>query len=710
MRESISSTQLLHIGAETTLALLLGPRQEWLGIGAISVQGVPLRQQEHPLVVRLDTPDGYLYTQYFLEKVVYREEGAVEVIFRALGMPWGRQEYMDEYEQPLFNLRLGGEVVEDTLQLHLAPVTMNFSDREWTGFSFSFAYASEKRQVHRLLVHGSWELGGSLVGNTVLQQGQCNMPVYRGATETLFTTTCLKTLEQYGSPQGVSFQLAPRGGLLQGFDFQYGKSGALWQYWPEPGSISSILESPVGSDRLQVIDEYRFTLTRQAKTPPQVVLFTPGPLAEYDARDLWWDAVQFVYGGIRQRYGVLGSVVRPELGKAYSTRVNGDRLYMTVGGVEVDSTEVPYALADHVLPQLAKMGIRRFWPEVMTQSDATEMGMKRKFDGGLHGDLHCSSVCATHRCLPAEFWGGLTAWKYLADKAHDLGIELGAWFPIHFSPNASIFSEHPEWRLTGPASTSYGGGYGFKTINMVDWNTGFFDWVLADIRHWKETAGLDYLWTDSYCNLGLIMPNYAAGMRNNQDALCRLYGELTKLGLKTFAFESVTPLGLIACGFSDLRGDLFDQDHSIAGQNDFGWWVGEEDMAFNVCMYQVNTRKRTEDELRDIQFRMMANRGFVMLNNLITGNYEIPDWWVTLNHTYEQALSHMKIRRLLPDDAGVRWLDGDTQILWAFHDTEVPVEKTALVEELLNTTARPVAHGETLATTRGRVYRIMKNI
>ncbi len=701
-----TSIRELAIGPEATLALRLGPDDEWRGIGEVVVRGTRLRDGRQPMVVRLDTPDGYLYTQYFLRKIVPKKNGGVEAHFRALGFPWGRQEYMDEYEQSLYNLKLGAEPVEDTLILRLAPATLTLGGQDWTGFSYAFEFRSAQRQVHRLLIDGSWELGGSIVGNTVLNQGQCNMPVYRGARDTLFTTACLKTLDRYGSPLGYSFQLVPRGGLTQGFDFQYGEQGALLQYWPEIVNVASLVESPAGSTRLQVVDEYRFPLTRHATPPPQFVLLCPGPLADHAARDLWWEAYQFVYGGIRKHYGVRESVVRPELGKAYSTRVAGDRVYMTVGGVEVDHTEVPYALADHVLPQLAKMGIRRFWPEVMSQSDTTEMGLKRKLDSGVHGGLCCSSVCATHRFLPAEFWGGLKAWRYMASRARELGIEIGAWFAPHLSANAPIFNEHPDWRITGPASGAYGGGYGFNTLSVCDWNTGLFDWVLNDLRRWQEEAGLDYLWTDSYSNLGLLMPNYAQGMRGNHDAFGRLYGELTKLGIKTFSFESVSPFGLMACGLSDLCGDKREQDKSVAGQNDFGWWVGHEDMAFNACMYQTYTPKRSEEELRGIQFRMMSNRGFVMLNSLITGNYEIPRWWIALNQAYERALPHMQVRRLLPDGAGVRWLDGTAQVLWAYRNIDVPVPGGATVAELVGPEARPMKHAGTLSARGGCVYLI----
>jgi len=133
-------------------------------------------------------------------------------------------------------------------------------------------------------------------------------------------------------------------------------------------------------------------------------------------------------------------------------------------------------------------------------------------------------------------------------------------------------------------------------------------------------------------------------------------------------------------GLTDLCGDRREQDKSIAGENDFGWRSGHADMAFNACLYQVHTPRRGEKELQGIQFRMMANRGFVMLNRLIPGNYEIPAWWVELNHAYEQALPHMKVRRLLPGGANA--------------------------EELLGAAVRATGRAGTLSAKAGRVYKI----
>ena len=63
-----------------------------------------------------------------------------------------------------------------------------------------------------------------------------------------------------------------------------------------------------------------------------------------------------------------------------------------------------------------------------------------------------------------------------------------------------------------------------------------------------------------------------------------LYGDLQRIGIKSFSFECVSPFGMGRFGTADLRGDLVEANNAVAGQNDFGWWVGEEDMAFNLCL------------------------------------------------------------------------------------------------------------------------------
>ena len=228
---------------------------DFRGIGTIKLDGVSMRSAARPIVIRLDTADGIIYPRLELLAVERTPDGTANVRLKAHGIRWGRAEYGDDYDQNIVCLSDSDAPLEDSLTLILKPVTLSLAGRAWSGFSYALEFNSPTRQIHRALVHATWEIGGSIVGNTVLSQGQCNMPVYRGAIESIFTSACLKTLDQYGTPQGNSFQLGPRGGLLQGFDFQYAPAGALLQYWPRLDSVSSLLESPANSDLLHVVDD-----------------------------------------------------------------------------------------------------------------------------------------------------------------------------------------------------------------------------------------------------------------------------------------------------------------------------------------------------------------------------------------------------------------------------------------------------------------------
>lgn len=699
-------TTELHLSAVTRVQVCTDDQGDFLGLGGVTVGGVALRGTARPMTIRVDTPDGWLYTQFKLKATEQLAGGGVRLALTAVGLHVDRGEYMDDYGQTVVWLEPYAESVTDELALVLKPVALELGGRQWQGLAYHFEYASASRQIHRLLTHGSWEIGGRITGNTVLHQGQCNMPVYRGAVETMFTTACLRTLDQYGSPQGNSFQLSPRAGLTQGFDFQFAAAGALFQFWPEFRTIASLLESKAGEDILHVLDEYRFELAGQVATTPKWVLFTPGPLAEHEARDLWWEAREHVYGGLRKHYGVTPTQTIPEIGMRYSTRVDGGTLRMTVGGEEVPSTGVLRAVGDNILPRLAEQGIRRFFPEVMSQSDVTELGMRRKLDGGVHGDLHCSSVCATHRFFPADFWGGIQGWKYMAAKGRALGIEIGAWFAPHFSPRAKIFEEHPEWRMIDVNGFPAGGGYGFQTITVADWNSGIYEWVLNDMKRWQAEGGLDYLFIDSYSNMGMVQMNYTQRMRTNFVAFSRLLADLQKIGIRVFTFESVCAFGGSRFGLADLRGDLLGQNRSVAGQNDYGWWVGEEDMVYNVCMC-VAPRKRSDAELEQAMFRSMANGGYLMLEGCVDASHTLAPWWARLNHLHNQALPLMGgPRRLLPGRGGVRWGNPGGDLLWTFTDMALTVPVGGRVEAFDGQAVRELACGSPVTLPAWGVYRV----
>ncbi len=712
----------VKVGDDVVLQSVMGEDDDWLGIGGVEILGVSMRDDARPLTIKLDTPNGYAYHAFKLRGVEVLPDGAARIALSAVGKHMGRGEYLDDYGQATVWLEPFAEHVEDELALELRPVSLTLGDRSWSGFSYRFFFKSAARQIHRVLTLATWEIGGRITGNTVLHQGQCNMPVYHGDTETLFSTACLRTLDQHGKPQGNSFQLGPRAGLLQGFDFQFSSAGALLQHWPLLDSVSSLLESPKGEDVLHVIDELHFDLTCEATTLEKHVLFTKRAVAAHEGRDLWWEARRHVYESIQKRFGVKETIVVPEVSFLYGTAIDSSdhthgetgavkkgsngtgRLRMNVCGELVDHAEVPYAIAERLLPTLAAQGVKRLFADAFSESDVTVLGMRRKLDAGVHSDLHCASVCATHRFLPSEFWGGIKAWRHMADKAHALGMEIGTWFAQHFSPRAPIYQEHPDYRMIDVCGFPAGGGYGFQTLVVADWNSGIRQWAFDDLRRWHDEGGLDYLFIDSYSNMGMIQLNHAEKFRSNYAAFSRLLGDLQKIGIRSLSFESVSALGAARFGVADLGGEWMEQNKAVAGQNDFGWWVGEEDMLFNVWQ-DVRARQRGEGELERIQFKAMASRGYVNFSSSYKVDHKLPGWWIRLNTIYNQALPFMidARRRLLPDGTGIRWESAKGTLYWTFAEAELERKHDKVLvfegrnEERIDTTRLP-AWGVYLAT------------
>jgi hypothetical protein len=698
---------IINLPGDVQLEVLRSNSTDFRGFGAIRIGAIPLRDASYPATIRLDTVDGIVYPRLQLREIRRSKNGGAVIRLRAVGFETGQRAYCDEYEQHLISPAVSDAIVEDDVEIHLRARRLTLGGREWCGFEYDFRFASRARQVFRLRFHGSWEIGGSVDGNIVLHQGQCNMPAYNGSRGKMFTTTCLKTLDQFGSPQGVSYQLAPRGGLLQAFDFQYAREGMLLMFWPKFESISSLIESKAGSKNLIVVDEYRFPLASRVRTTPKLVLFSAGAVQPHEARDVWFEAYDHVYGGIRKQFGLRASQIVPQAAhNKYRFVMRKDRPHLTVAGKPVPCAEWLYAFADYALPKLAKQGIRRLFPDAIHHSDVTEIGMRRKLDAGIHGDLHCASVCASHRFQPSPFWGGMKAWRYFYERGRKLGIEIGHWWSPHLSPRAPIFQQHPEYRMIGPLGLPSGGGYGHNVLNVCDWHTGIYDWMRQDIRRWKEEGGLDFLFIDSWANLGLLQQNHAARMRTNLSRLGALFRDFQRMGIASLQFEGISPFGISYFGVADLRKDRKHTLGGVVGQNDFDWWIGQEDMAINLCMV-VDPRGRSEGELRRIQFRAMANRGTMLFSNLYDDRFELPRWWADLNHIYNRVQPQMQHRRLLPEGGGVRWSDGETEILWLFRRQSCAIAEHRSVQWVTSdSNGVPHRRGEPLQAWQ--VYRLRK--
>ena len=136
----------IRLSPQVRLELIQTRSGDFLGIGNVLIQGTAMRNRSRLILPRLDTPDGILYTRFKLKDVEHAGNGETLVHLDAVGLPWGRGELSDKYNQPLVWLNASHESVSDELVLVLRPVKLGLGGRDWMGFSYSFEYRSSKRR------------------------------------------------------------------------------------------------------------------------------------------------------------------------------------------------------------------------------------------------------------------------------------------------------------------------------------------------------------------------------------------------------------------------------------------------------------------------------------------------------------------------------------------------------------------------------------
>ncbi len=695
---SPTTSRILSLPNGVTLELLL-EGEFLLGLGEITAAGLPVRSGQVPLRPVIQTGHGVAYRRFRLEHI-HENGDTVVLVTTALGEPQLFGEWRDEYDFPMAWPQIQPDQFEDRLEWLLRPERLTLEGVEYTGFSYALRYVSSQRQIHQVTIEATWELGGHAEGNTLLYQGQINPPVHRCTRESRFSTECLRRLDLAGDPFGYSFQFGSRYSPVQCFDFQYNELGCLYGFWPEFVSVKSLIQKNAGEEVVFVLDQYQFAESGEVTLPRKCIMFAPGPeggLPEHEARDRWQRCLDHAQGIVRAAYGIPKTPVKPEVGAPYRAGLDQNgRLLMHVGGQACRPEKVLYAWGD-LLPELAEQGVRRLFPEVMAESDITENGYTYKILTGIHGDLMTSSVCNVWRYRCADFWGGWKAWEYFYEKGKEVDLEIGHWCGMHLSCNAPIFQEHPEFVCRHVNTRPHGGGYAFNLCWGLNWNVAWA-WMLEQWAEWKR-HGLDYIFFDSMGNWGLLGADYQRGGEPNAPGIGKFIGGLAELGIRAFSVEGIGPFGVGRFGLADNKREDVLAPGSVAGQNDWSWWVGNEDLAID-CLPMLHPHpERTPEELRVQFFRCIANRA-------LPSAYPVPDWLRDLWHTFNLVSPLMVNRRLLPGGRGVHWSGGEADLLFAYQALEWPLPRTARVDRIVAGEPEPVEFAGVLRAKPWSVYRI----
>ncbi|HEY3415758.1 MAG TPA: hypothetical protein VGM23_02635 [Armatimonadota bacterium] len=677
------------------------------GLGTIRVNGVPLRSAAAPMRPDIQTPDGIRYESFRLDEVRVEGEETV-LVTTALGTAGLFGEYRDEYDNILAWPHLPREIA-DRVEWRLKPETLTLDGVDYAGFSYALRFHSAERPIHKVTWAATWELGGAATGNTLLYQGQVNPPVYTCTKESSFTTACWRKLGEIGKPEDYSFQFCSRYSPHQCCDFQYGPQGSLFAYWPDIVDVHSVVQKNPGEDVVFVLDKCLLPLNTTNDFPRKCVLFAPAPPEgprEHLMHDRWLAAWQHAQRCILDPYQVVTPYVLPEAGTPYHTSLDAQgKLCMSVKDTPCPPERILYTWAEE-FPALAKLGIRRIFPEVIAESDISENGYTYKLMTGIHGDLITSSVCQIWRYQPAEFWGGWPAWEHFYQAGHAVGIEVGHWIGMHLSPHAPILQQHPEFVCRDVNTRPHGGGYMINLSYGINFHTAA-DWLLEQFAEWKR-HGLDYLFFDSFGNMGMMGVDFSAKMQGNAAAIVRFIGELNKLGIRAVSVEGISPLGVGHFGMSDNMTENRSAPEGICGQNDWSWWVEHEDMLVDCTPCAMPHADRTPEELREQCFRALANRALL----IFLGFEDAEQWprnlqrWSYFYQTFNTLRPLMVKRQLLPDRRGVRWTSPAGEALFAYRAFPHPLPAGARVERIVGEECTPLPCQDVLQTEALTAYRI----
>ncbi|MHB9024667.1 MAG: hypothetical protein ACYC7E_10915 [Armatimonadota bacterium] len=680
----------MAIGISTSLALandvriaLLTHGDEFLGFGEIYIGDVCIRSGQVPMRAHLSTPTGYQYTRFFLESI---EGDAPEqrVRLRAEGRNTLRGDRTDDWEGDLiFPSVQHVAPVSDTVTWIFTPCSREIDGEIFQGFTYALEFSSSARKIFYVTIESTFELGGDINGVTHLSQGQCNMPSYTGATDTFFTTSVLKTLGKPAEGEaGVwnqSMQMCGRHGTIQCFDYQYSPLGVLAGIWEKGEYVRSLIQKNTGETVLFIVDEHHVPYDTQARTCAKQILFTPvtDPLR---ARDLWKMTKDEVVHGFERQWGVHIVPLHTEAHINESWIGNQPGSDCWYGNKVVSHDKILYLLADEWLPKIQAQGIELAGFSSFSECDVTEMGSRTKLQDGIHGGFLVSSICNVWRYYPAQYWGGMDAWKYFAGAAHALGLQVGTWIGGHISGNAPVMREHPEWFNTGRSGRSNLGGYSCALGAAINWNTGARQWIIDSLKRWRDEGGLDYIFFDSWGNIAQLPIHYGAIFTNNLDGSARLIAELQQAGFAYIENEGMGP-------FCAPRFGLGTHQTMAEGQNSIFWWFGNEDMADGTTPGIRLFENMTEEQMHAQHFRFFANYALFTLaawdeappaallekigrNDVWAGTsgVHLPDYYHRILAIWPEVRDAMcmRRRRTLPDGQGIFWTGGPFDALWSY--------------------------------------------
>lgn len=650
-------------------------------LGSVECQGVTLRNAQNRFLPWLDLYEGGVFNRFRWEGSERRGETLV-LRTRAIGNnDYPFRERRDASGDLCFRTtNWDAPALEENFAICLESASTEINGLSWSGFRYWFEWDGQQAPLHRLIDRQTWELGGSVEGNTLICRNWLTPPRVRLGRETTYSTV---GLDQWATL--LPGNLWARWSLLPSFDLQYGPKGVLLGWFDRVSLIRSVLESNPGESVLRVIDLHLFENSLRIQTNPKTILFSPEEIDDVDAINLWTRVQDAEARKAREQFGLpVEAPPAVVMSKNAWRGVDFNTTYENLLEVAAEF-RADYIFIDSVFEH----------QEAFRQALENALPLDRRedpiFDKFNHGNM-----CNTLDYEVAQSWGGESGLRALCDRAAARGVKVLSWMAAHLSPNTSL-QHREELGKANLFAVKESGHHPDTGYPAACWTMNLHSPIADKLREQligvcQRTGLAGYLW-DSFSNLGWWQLDYASGtMKPQFEQTMALYAALEKEGLY------ITPEALVqfsahsCCGMHGgeiYSGELAPFAHNSNIPFFYGKFTGNRSPECLMLKGEIDLLPLFEA----ISHRRIPNLGFetVPREQWNPGRRDQIREWLQAYQSCRHAMQH---RIVLKDQLGVLWTnDGPEAVFFAYQDQPAV------------SSARDVATGEPARTLQAhRIY------
>jgi hypothetical protein len=685
----------LRLGGELSIELL-GQGKRFHGLGAISHGDVILRSGRRPMFVEIRNPSAVELLNY---RVTHYETFSESVLMRFSmeKREGGLMEWMVHEVRPRYNTAdwtHGSKPAEDTvLELELRPVQRIIGDRNYSGFSYRYHYRSGTIPIYKILDRGSWEVGGSSLGNEFWMRNCFVASIARIESTAQFYSTEWY-LPDCANPSACQF--VPLQTELQGFSFTASPDGVLVTWASEVAHLRSLFEKPRGEGVMAHFHEHCGDLGHEFSTVPVEVLWSAGPRRRVDlandyeaVRELVHETLHAQIGMRRERVTTFGQIEE-------WTPADLER-YRRLG-----------------LPKLLNAGVKTICLANHFENNMNTWGV--------------SSFCVTVDHKVAESVGEEKL-RAFCDDARTAGATVQMWANTAISTLNLLFDNRVGnsdrirfLRREGSIMEALDRNTSFvrnasNAIEADHYSPEFAVLNLRDpavreywLRRWKsahDEVGLGAIFLDSSFNLSSDKFHYVQNTQANQFSATPDQTHL--LGFYRPLNEPPAAILSQYCAHLELMVEM-QRIGYVYGNEDLGVFgihrhgpaaAARLDSLFLwtdcVVSFDIPAIRRTGRDPDEVYFRGLAYRMMWALHwdvsrDVLSFRYaglsceeDAPrPHHLALLHAYDEVEPAMRGRTILPNEAGVLYRAPSGTVLWAFEDFSLPVEEGQSIRDVLS--------------------------